>query len=37
LQPGRSPGLDIVCDGILRGSPFVYPAETMIRQGKKSH
>jgi hypothetical protein len=37
LQPGRSPGLDIVCDGILGGSPFIYPAETMIRQGKKSH
>jgi hypothetical protein len=37
LQPGRSPGLDIACDGILRGSPFIYPAETMIQQGRKSH
>lgn len=27
LLPGRSRGLDVICDGILRGSPFVYPAE----------
>jgi hypothetical protein len=27
LRPGRSPGLDIVCDGILTGADFVYPAE----------
>ncbi|MBI4420383.1 MAG: capsule biosynthesis protein, partial [Gemmatimonadetes bacterium] len=27
LLPGRGKGLDIVCDGILRGTPFVYPAE----------
>jgi hypothetical protein len=25
--PGRSPGLDVVCDGILKGTPFIYPAE----------
>ncbi len=27
LLPGRCAGLDIVCDGILGGTPFVYPAE----------
>ena len=27
LTPGSSLGLDIICEGILTGSPFVYPAE----------
>lgn len=27
LRPGADPGLDIICDGIMSGSPFVYPAE----------
>lgn len=27
LQPGRSPGLDVICDGILNGTEFIYPAE----------
>jgi len=27
LEPGRSPGLDVICDGILRNRPFIYPAE----------
>ncbi len=27
LAPGFCRGLDVVCDGILQGSPFVYPAE----------
>ena len=27
LLPGAHPGLDVVCDGILHGSAFVYPAE----------
>lgn len=27
LLPGRSVGLDVVCDGILTGAEFVYPAE----------
>lgn len=27
LLPGRWRGLDIICDGILKGSPFVYPAD----------
>jgi len=29
LLPGKQPGLDVLCDGILTGSPFVYPAETL--------
>jgi len=29
LLPGRQPGLDVICDGILTGSPFVYPAENL--------
>ena len=27
LLPGVQPGLDVICDGILAGTPFVYPAE----------
>jgi hypothetical protein len=27
LLPGRSRGLDVICDGILFGSEYVYPAE----------
>ena len=27
LAPGVCKGLDVVCDGILEGTPFVYPAE----------
>jgi hypothetical protein len=29
VLPGRSRGLDIICDGILKGTPFVYPAEAL--------
>lgn len=29
LGPGRHPGLDVVCDGILEGKPFIYPAESL--------
>jgi hypothetical protein len=29
LRPGRDPGLDVICDGILDGSPFIYPAERL--------
>jgi hypothetical protein len=29
LKPGVSPGLDIICDGILKGTEFVYPAESI--------
>jgi hypothetical protein len=27
LRPGRYGGLDVICDGILNGAPFIYPAE----------
>lgn len=27
LQPGRSVGLDVICNGILNGDEFIYPAE----------
>jgi hypothetical protein len=27
LLPGSDPGLDVICNGILHGSDFVYPAE----------
>ena len=27
LKAGADPGLDIICDGILNGSSFIYPAE----------
>lgn len=29
LMPGAAPGLDIICDGIMNGSPFIYPAERL--------
>ena len=27
IRPGRSAGLDVICDGILKGADFIYPAE----------
>jgi hypothetical protein len=27
LLPGRQPGLDVICEGILNGTPFIFPAE----------
>ncbi len=29
LRPGAWPGLDVICDGVIDGAPFVYPAERM--------
>ena len=37
LRAGRSLGLDVICDGILIGTPFIYPAETLIEGGLMSH
>lgn len=34
LAPGRWPGLDVICDGILRGTPFHMPEDAAIRGGK---
>ncbi|WP_445778839.1 hypothetical protein [Shewanella sp.] len=30
LEPGKSLGLDVICDGILSGAPFIYPAEDKL-------
>lgn len=27
LRPGKSKGLDVICNGITEGTPFIYPAE----------
>ena len=37
LREGCSAGLDIICDGILKRTSFVYPAETFIKLGQRSH
>ncbi|CAN5858958.1 hypothetical protein BH18ACI4_BH18ACI4_02370 [soil metagenome] len=29
LLPGRFPGLDVICDGILHGAPFIHAAEKL--------
>lgn len=29
LAPGQSPGLDVICEGIMKGTEFVYPAEIL--------
>jgi hypothetical protein len=35
LEPGRSPGLDVICDGILKGTEFIYPAERLGAPGEE--
>lgn len=35
LEPGLHPGLDVLCDGIMTGAPFVYPAEHLGLHDKK--
>ncbi len=30
LMPGRDPGLDVICRGIMDGTPFIYPAEDYL-------
>lgn len=35
LRPGASIGLDVICDGILKGSPFIYPDEQTVQSGDK--
>lgn len=34
LEPGRDPGLDVICDGILSGKPFIFPAEKRARMSE---
>ena len=34
LAPGRSLGLDVICDGILDGADFIYPAELYAAGGE---
>jgi hypothetical protein len=29
LRPGQDCGLDLICEGILKGTPFIYPAEAL--------
>lgn len=33
LLPNAHEGLDIICDGILNGSPFIYPSEEYEQEG----
>jgi hypothetical protein len=34
LLPGKSLGLDVICNGILTGSEFIYPAEKVLRKNQ---
>jgi hypothetical protein len=35
LSPGRCDGLDVICDGILTGAPFIYHAENEVLRYKE--
>lgn len=35
LRPGADLGLDVVCDGILKGNPFVFPAERAVHSSRR--
>ena len=34
LARGRALGLDTICEGILHGTPFIYPFEAVARQAQ---
>lgn len=34
-RPGADLGLDVVCDGILKGNPFVFPAERAVHSSRR--
>lgn len=37
LRPGKTPGLDVICDGILHGTPFVYDEPAPHAKAKPAH
>jgi len=34
LLPGRSPAIDVICDGIVKGTPFVMPARRALAHAR---